>query len=78
MIRYEGKFSLYRSLLVTLLSNSPNSAILVSVNETLKVLAKKLGLVSQHNFGSYLTCAGIAGMVSAGITTPLDVIKTKL
>lgn len=75
MIRTEGYTSLVRSFPVTYLMNVPLSAILVSTNETLKVQFQKS---FNHNFFSYFTCAGLAGAVAATLTTPLDVIKTKL
>lgn len=38
--------------------NAPAAALIVTVNESLKVLSFAR---DEHNFGSHLICAGIAG-----------------
>jgi hypothetical protein len=53
--------------------NAPTAGILVATNESLKLL-----YTGTHNFLSYFACAGFAGALASAITTPLDVIKTKL
>jgi solute carrier family 25 iron transporter 28/37 len=75
IIREEGVRSLFRSLPVTVSMNIPNAAVIVGVNDSLKVAFKPK---NGHNFISYFLCAGIAGATAALITIPLDVIKTKM
>mmetsp|Transcript_10567 Transcript_10567/g.19477 ORF Transcript_10567/g.19477 Transcript_10567/m.19477 type:complete len:648 (+) Transcript_10567:106-2049(+) len=77
-IRAEGFSALFRSLPVTLLSNGPHVAVLASVNESMKLF---LGLdrgSSSVDLPWYFLCAGVGGMVAAGITLPLDVLKTRI
>lgn len=75
LIREEGTVSLYRSLPVTMLMNIPFSGLLVTINENLKSY-----FLGEHYEGmlGYFICAAIAGSVSAALTTPLDVIKTRM
>lgn len=75
LVREEGVISLYRSLPVTLLMNIPFSGLLVTINENLKSY-----FLGEHYEGmlGYFICAAIAGSVSAALTTPLDVIKTRM
>jgi solute carrier family 25 iron transporter 28/37 len=76
VVRNEGIISLFRSVPVTVLMNIPNAAVMVGMNETLKVLYKPEN--GGHNFFSYFMCAGLAGAMAAFATIPMDVIKTKL
>jgi len=57
------------------LMNVPQAAAMVTMNETLKVLYKPK---NGHNVFSYFLCAGMAGSFAAGMTIPLDNIKTRL
>jgi len=75
IVKNEGFLSLYRGYPITLLMNVPQAAVIVSVNESLKVLYKPK---NGHNVLSYFLCAGIAGSASAMMTIPLDNIKTRL
>jgi len=75
LVREEGVVCLYRSLPVTMLMNIPFSGLLVTINENLKSY-----FLGEHYEGmlGYFVCAAIAGSVSAALTTPLDVIKTRM
>ena len=75
LIREEGVISLYRSLPVTMLMNIPFSGLLVTINENLKSY-----FLGEHYNGmtGYFACAAIAGATSAALTTPMDVIKTRM
>lgn len=76
IIREEGVFALYRSYPMTVSMNVPFAFVIVSANENIKVYVKpkeqKNPLI--HYFG----CAFTAGMIAAFITTPMDVVKTRL
>ena len=75
LIKEEGVVSLYRSLPVTMMMNIPFSGLLVTINENLKSY-----FLGEHYEGmlGYFVCAAIAGSVSAALTTPMDVIKTRM
>lgn len=75
IIKNEGVISLYRSLPITMLMNIPQSALFMTFYENLKSTFFADGNVS---IIGYCTCAGVAGSISAGITTPFDMIKTRL
>lgn len=80
MLRNEGLRSFYRSLPITLFMNIPQTGLFVLLNENIKSLVggrepRKDSLrQNTHNFA----IAGVSGGVAGFITTPLDVIKTKL
>lgn len=71
----EGLMAFYRSLPITLAMNIPFNAILVSVNENMKVWYIPM---FGNKLSSYFVCAGVAGGIAAALTTPLDIIKTRL
>lgn len=79
--RVEGIRSFYVSLPATLAMNLPHGAIVIAVNESMRKLftdgddekARKALTVSAS-----LISGCVAGGVAAMITTPLDVIKTRL
>ncbi|CAG9325765.1 unnamed protein product [Blepharisma stoltei] len=75
IIKTEGFFSLYRSLLITILMNWPNAALFMTFYENLKSHFFSDGKVTMLG---YFSCAGISSALAAGLTTPLDVIKTRL
>ena len=70
-----GSFAFVRSLPVTLLMNMPYSAVNVAVNESARKFISPSGV---YDMKTFLLSGGIAGAVSALVTTPLDVAKTRL
>lgn len=55
--------------------NIPQSALFMTFYENLKSTFFPDGNVS---IAGYCACAGVAGSISAGITTPFDMIKTRI
>ncbi|KAL3941381.1 MAG: hypothetical protein SGBAC_004266, partial [Bacillariaceae sp.] len=76
MISNEGFVSLYRSFPVTLASNVPYGMIMVGTNEFLKDRWTETG--EKLSLEVTLGASSIAGLAAAGVTTPLDRIKTYL
>ena len=68
------KRGFYASYTTTLLMNMPYHAVLVSTNESLKLVFNQ---ENETLFGYFLSGAG-AGAAAAAITNPLDVVKTRL
>jgi len=77
ILRREGVGALYRSLPVTLLSNAPNLAVLAMVNESMKT-AFGLDRGFSGDLPWFFLCGGVAGVVAAAATCPLDVVKTQV
>lgn len=75
MLRTEGLRAFYVSLPTTLMMNIPNGCIVVPVNESMKKILNPSG---EYNVSASLLSGSIAGAVAAAITTPLDVVKTRL
>ena len=86
ILRTEGPVALYRALPVTLCTNLPYGAIMVTTNEALRafLLARQTRLHDDDDDTPVLTVqttllAGSgAGMMAAAVTAPLDRLKTKL
>ena len=82
ILREGGILALYRSFPVTLLTNVPYGAIMVSTNEWAKqqLLQQQQQPQSQPHpsVGVCLMASSFAGMVASFLTTPLDRIKTVL
>jgi len=55
--------------------NMPYTAVVVSINDSLKKHWKKN---NEHSLFTYMGCGLIAGASAAFLTHPLDVIKTKI
>ena len=70
-----GGGSFFRSLPTTLAMNIPYGSLMIMSNESLK---RWLNPSSEFDLGVYLVSGGISGAVAAGLTTPLDVVKTRL
>lgn len=76
MARAEGIGSFFVSLPTTLTMNLPFGAVMVTSNESLKVLLA--GPNGEQSVGTYLVAGSGAGAIAAIATTPLDMIKTRL
>jgi len=76
LYRNEGAIVFYRSLPVTIGMNVPYAFFSGYVNESLRGLLG--GAEADRSLPVYLAAGGGAGAIAAGLTTPLDVIKTRL
>lgn len=84
----EGMSAFYRSFPVTLATNVPYGAIMVSVNEGMKsfLLSRRYGRDEMLAAGGgqrfdisvSLISGSVAGFVAGAVTTPLDRVKTRL
>jgi solute carrier family 25 iron transporter 28/37 len=71
----EGVRAFYYSFPTTVMMNLPFGCVTVAVNESARKVINPSG---KYNFMSSMLAGSIAGTVAAAVTTPLDVIKTKL
>jgi len=86
MVQSEGWVGLYRSFGVTLLTNIPYGMVMVSTNEFLRSSILRWRNQQQGNnhqqqhldISTTLISGCGAGLVAAGVTAPLDRIKTRL
>jgi len=90
IIRTEGITALYRSLPLTVSMNIPYAAILVAVNESMRVVLQPFAQVigdsnssataAVHSISmqTAMISGAVGGGVAAACTTPLDVVKTRL
>ncbi len=69
----EGIYAFYRSFPITLVGNLPTVTSFMTINENLKFF-----LGNQDSYKTIIISSFTAGTISAGITTPIDVVKTKL
>jgi len=75
IVSTEGIQALYLSFPTTLAMNIPHGCFVVAINESAKKILNPSG---KYNISMSLLSGCIAGGVAAMITTPLDVIKTRL
>jgi solute carrier family 25 iron transporter 28/37 len=75
IIKDEGIIALYRSLPVMYLMNIPYAGIFITAQENLRSVMLGPG---DHTLPQIFACAAAAGCIASILTTPLDVIKTKL
>ncbi|XP_065315754.1 mitochondrial S-adenosylmethionine carrier protein-like isoform X2 [Gordionus sp. m RMFG-2023] len=73
----EGLLGFYRGLLPTILREIPFSFVQYPLWEYFKK-SQKFKITSEYNFVDAYTKGALAGGVAAALTTPLDVIKTKI
>ena len=89
MWNHEGLVGLYRALPVTLCTNLPYGAVMVTTNEALRawLMASssscssdntKDGTAPSLSIQTTLLAGSGAGMAAAAVTAPLDRLKTKL
>ena len=85
IIKQEGVGALFRSYPTTLLMNWPYASVLVATNETIKETMRqargpghKAGKDDPLSGAEFLLSGALAGAVAAAVTTPLDVLKTRL
>lgn len=75
MLEREGVKAFYKSFGVNYFMNVPFGALIVTINETLK---QKYLSTTNNSLVDYYLLAGVAGLLAAVPTCPLDVIKTRL
>jgi solute carrier family 25 iron transporter 28/37 len=78
--RVEGFRSFYLSLPTTLAMNIPHGSIVIAVNESMRkmFLGRNADPKAPLSVSASLISGSVAGGVAALITTPMDVIKTRL
>ncbi|WVZ67295.1 hypothetical protein U9M48_016394 [Paspalum notatum var. saurae] len=78
IIRTDGFFGLYAGYAATLLRNLPTGVLSYSSFEYLKAFTLKQRGKESLTPGESVLCGALAGAISAALTTPLDVVKTRL
>ncbi|KAL2334852.1 hypothetical protein Fmac_016065 [Flemingia macrophylla] len=78
ILRNDGVMGLYAGYSATLLRNLPAGVLSYSSFEYLK--SAVLGVTKQDHLEPFqsVLCGALAGAISASVTTPLDVVKTRL
>lgn len=75
VFKTEGIAAFYMSFPATLMMNIPFGGVMVAVNESVK---KVLNPDGEYSISTSMIAGSIAGAVAAAVTTPLDVVKTRL
>jgi solute carrier family 25 iron transporter 28/37 len=75
ILKTEGLRAFYLSFPTTVLSNIPYGCLVVASNESAKKILNPSG---HYNITISLLCGTVAGGIASALTTPLDVIKTRL
>ena len=70
-----GGGSLYRSFGTTLATNIPYGAVMMATNESIK---KAINPEGDFSLATYLFAGGVSGSLAGLVTTPADVVKTRL
>ncbi|CAO2181636.1 unnamed protein product [Urochloa humidicola] len=78
IIQNDGFFGLYAGYAATLLRNLPAGVLSYSSFEYLKAFTLKQGNKEKLTPGESVLCGALAGAISAALTSPLDVVKTRL
>lgn len=76
--KFEGMAGLFRSFPITLLTNIPYGAVMVSINEVMKQRLLLYRGKEHLDVSTCLLASSMGGMVAAATTTPLDRVKTFL
>lgn len=78
--RAEGMRAFYRGWPAALAMNVPYTATVTAMNESLQVIFDSEDGKSNalNTITGYFLCAGLSGAVAAAVTSPLDVLKTRL
>jgi len=74
-VQTKGVGGLYTGIGATLLRNIPSAAIRFVSYEEIKLLLRKDGSMGPE---AYVLAGAFSGMLASGLTTPMDVVKTKL
>ncbi|XP_073115099.1 uncharacterized protein [Elaeis guineensis] len=80
MLREEGLGSFYASYRTTVIMNAPFTAVHFSTYEAVKKVLSGITPenVSEEQLLVHVTAGGAAGALAGAVTTPLDVVKTRL
>uniref|UniRef100_A0A0E0CDC1 Uncharacterized protein n=1 Tax=Oryza meridionalis TaxID=40149 RepID=A0A0E0CDC1_9ORYZ len=78
ILQTDGFFGLYAGYAATLLRNLPAGVLSYSSFEYLKAFTLKQRNKESLTPGESVLCGALAGAISAALTTPLDVVKTRL
>lgn len=77
-INFSGISHLFRGMPIMLLREIPFSVIQMSLYEGLKRWIARNDATASHFYALLPLCGGVAGGTAAFLTTPLDVVKTRI